>query len=199
MKKYNHFLVNIIFVPKYFELKSLFQTELILCYLIIYSSIIIRDFFPHDIFKRPLHVALYPSKRKKITIRVITYYNIFVPYKATRVSTLSYLFKKFHWLLAFQNQRNHLWRFLVSVDLLDDSFIGFTLILLALFTAHSPKPGEETSSFIAFSVLSLVKFSNSSFVSFLLPSGVLWNEEGNVSESDNGTALGSFFIPENTI
>lgn len=115
--------------------------------------------------------------------------------KKLQESTLTDWFKKFPWLLGFQNQGNHLRRLIVQVNLLDDFFKGFTLILVAFFTVHSLKPGEETNSFIAFSVLSLVNFSNSSFVSFLLPSGVLWNEEGNISESDSGTVLDIFLEP----
>lgn len=69
--------------------------------------------------------------------------------------------------------------------MLPDSFLGVTLILSAFAAAQLLKPGEETNSLTAFVVLSSVSFFHSSFDSLLL-SGVLWKEEGKVSDSDGG-------------
>ena len=59
------------------------------------------------------------------------------------------------------------------------------MILSAFAAAHTLKPGEETNSLTDFVVLSFVSFFHSSFDSLLL-SGVLWKEEGKVSDSDGG-------------
>lgn len=86
--------------------------------------------------------------------------------------------------LSVQDQCSHFrGRFVVP-----DSFLGVTLILSAFAAAHMLKPGEETNSLTAFVVLSSVSFFHSSFVSLLL-SGVLWKEEGKVSDSDGGNRL----------